>query len=79
MKSFVMKHPSMTRSLHTDPTGALMQARNPLVFGGPDNKPADRIVEARCASASAAHSDCSILTAIEADAAALLLLAQCVP
>ena len=49
------------------------------MFGGPDNKPADRIAEARCASAAAAQSDCSILTAIEADAATLLLLAQCVP
>jgi hypothetical protein len=69
----------MTWSLRTDLTAALMQARNPLVFGGPDNKPADRIiVEARCATGVSA-ANYSILTAIEADAATLLLSAQCVP
>jgi len=74
----------MTRSPHTNPTAALMQAGNALVLGGPDNKPADRIIDlrsgkARCVSVSAAQSNSSDLTAIEADATTLLLLAQCIP
>jgi hypothetical protein len=82
MKSSVMKHPSMTRSPHTEPTAALMQDGNALVLGGPDNNPADRIMnfhsgEERCASVSATQSNSSSLTAIQATA--LLLLAQCVP
>jgi hypothetical protein len=73
MKSSVMKHPSMTRSLHTDPTAALIRAGNALVLGGPDNKPADRIVDFRAGNARC------VSEAIEADATTLLLLAQCVP
>jgi len=34
----------MTRSPHTDPAAALMQAGNALLLGGPDNEFADRIV-----------------------------------
>jgi hypothetical protein len=74
----------MTRSPHADPTAAFMKTGNALVFAGPDNKPADRIVdfrsgEAQCASVCAAQSNSSGLTAIEADATTLLLLAQCIP
>jgi len=74
----------MTRSPHTNPTAALMPAGNALVLGGPDNKPADRIIdfrssEARCVGVPAAQSNSSDLTAIEADATTLLLLAQCIP
>ena len=84
MKSSVMKHPSMTRSPHADPTAALMKSGNALVFARPDNKPADRIVdfrsdEAQCASVCAAQSNYSGLTAIEASATTLLLLALCIP
>jgi hypothetical protein len=73
----------MTRSPHTNPAAAFMQAGNALVLGGPDDKPADRIVdfrsgEARRVSVSAAQSNSSE-TAIEADATTLLLLAQCIP
>jgi len=61
-----------------------MKAGNALVFARPDKKPADRIVdfrsdEAQCASVCAAQSNASGLTAIEAGATTLLLLAQCIP
>jgi len=73
----------MTRSPHTNTTAALMHAGNALVLGGPDNKPADRIIdfrsgEARCVSVSAAQSNSNEI-AIKADATTLLLLAQCIP
>jgi len=73
----------MTRSLQTDRIATLTQTRNALLLGGPDNKLADRIAafqsgEARWACVSTAQSNCSSLTAIEADATTLLLLAQCV-
>jgi hypothetical protein len=52
MKSQVMNYSSMTRSLHTDPTNAaLMQAENPLLVCGPDNKFADRIIDFRSGDA----------------------------
>jgi hypothetical protein len=74
----------MTWAPHSDPTAALMQAGNALVLDGPDNKPADRIIdfrsgEVRRASESAAQSTSSSPTAIEADATTLVLFAQCVP
>jgi hypothetical protein len=54
-----------------------------LVFAGPD-RPTDRIVDFRsgepqCASVCAAQSNSSGLTAIEAGATTMLLLAQCIP
>jgi hypothetical protein len=72
----------MTRSPHADPT-VLMKVGNALVFAGPD-RPTDRIVDFRsgepqCASVRAAQSNSSGLTAIEADATTMLLLAQCIP
>ena len=74
----------MTRSPHTNPPAALMQAGNALLLGGPDNEFADRIVdfrsaEARSVSVSAAQCNRSSSTTIEADPITLLLLAQCVP